>query len=85
LRGGCRHLQADRDGLDLEEPVGRPNDGRLEAFGCQHLADLRGLHVRILEPNDPAGAAGVVDRELEARVGERGQQDEEQPGNREQG
>ena len=58
---------------------------RLEALRREELADLGGLDVRVLELDDPARAAGVVDRELQAGVGERRQQDEEQSRDREEG
>ncbi len=65
------------------EPVG--DRRRLEALLREDGLDLVGRHVRVLEPDLPVRAAGVVDRELQAAaLGERRQQDEDQARDREE-
>ena len=49
-------------------PARLDDRARLEALLGEDLLDLVGRDVRVLEADLPAGAAGVVDRELQARV-----------------
>ena len=65
-------------GLDLDELGAGLDRGRLEALLGEDGLDLVGRHVRVLEADLPAGPARVVDRELESRIRDRGQQDEDQ-------
>ena len=65
-------------GLDLDEVGAGLDRDRLEALLGEDRLDLVGRDIRVLEADLPARPAGVVDRELEARVGERRQEDEDE-------
>ena len=82
--GDRRRLQADRLGLDLDVARAGPDRRGLEVVRGEDRLDLLRRHGRILELDLPARAAGVVDRELQARVRERRDEDEEQARDREE-
>ena len=85
-RGRLRRLRLQADGEhgpDLDEAGAGRQRGRLEAVLGEDRLDLVGRDGRVLELDLPPGPPGVVDAELEAGVRERGQEDEDQPRDRE--
>ena len=68
----------DLHGLDVDEARAGLDRGGFQPLRLEHGLDLVGRDVRVLEADLPRRATGVVDRELQARVGERGEEDEEQ-------
>ena len=63
--------------ISMKPDAGRERR-RLEALLREDRLDLVRRDGRVLEPDLPARPAGVVDRELEPGVGERGQEDEDE-------
>ena len=84
-KGRLRRLAQANDLLrsDLEVVVRLADDGRAEAVLLEHGPHLLRRHVPVVEADHPSGAARVVDRKLQAEVGERRQQDQDQAGDRE--